>query len=248
MNNKFTNENAILKPLVLKCCNAKLYLDEKCSCNLHTGQSQSHGFLFENEIRKLIFELPVETNDTNIHDIPCHKNKFNANENISIKTTGSSTICCGDILRFYDYDFSKTNTIICIQYQQTEYYKQIKHIFEINYNKECHKYLFGNITKDEMQIFVNNVKSIPVYTPRENILTFFDYKTAKQKLIENKNMHIQINPKVDSKNQRRVQCSITNFETTMQQFITYKSPTDCPNTIRKLKISTGIKSGRRLRK
>ena len=76
-------------------------------------QSQSHGFIWENSI-KTIFNLPSEINNTSKYDIPCEINIFNPNENISIKTTGGTSIDCGDILRFYNYDFDKENTIIVI--------------------------------------------------------------------------------------------------------------------------------------
>ena len=82
------------------------------------SQSQKHGFVIENEIRKKVFHLHPENNNTNIHDIPCTENKYNDNENISIKTTGSNTVCCGDILRFYNYDFNDTNTILVAVYKQ----------------------------------------------------------------------------------------------------------------------------------
>ena len=91
-------------------------------------QSQKHGFTFENEIRTTIFGLSTEPNNTSIHDISYDTNTLNPIENISIKTTGSKTICCGDILRFYKYDFSKQNTIICIYYKQVGEYKQIQNI------------------------------------------------------------------------------------------------------------------------
>jgi len=56
-----------------------------------------HGFTFENSIRSKIFNLPKENNSVYIHDIHHSKNILNMNENVSIKTTGSNTICCGDI-------------------------------------------------------------------------------------------------------------------------------------------------------
>ena len=68
------------------------------------SQSQKHGFTFENSCRKEIFEIDIESNNTDKHDIPKEKNKYNKNENCSIKTTGSDIVCCGDILRFYDYN------------------------------------------------------------------------------------------------------------------------------------------------
>jgi hypothetical protein len=52
-----------------------------------SSTSQSHGFDWENEIRKDIFYLPQEVNNTDKYDVPKEKNILDENENISIKTT-----------------------------------------------------------------------------------------------------------------------------------------------------------------
>lgn len=70
------------------------------------------------------------------------------------------------------------------------------------------------------------------------------YLNEKKKL--SKNSLIQINPKVDSK-QSRVQCSIPNFETTLQNFIRYMSSCEYPNLIRNKEIALSIESLRRKR-
>ena len=49
------------------------------------SQSQAHGFQWENHIRQNCFNLSKENNNTDKHDIPCEKNKYDENENISIK-------------------------------------------------------------------------------------------------------------------------------------------------------------------
>ena len=72
-----------------------------------SNQSQNHGFTFENQIRLNIFNLDSESNNTDKYDISSANNIYNSNENISIKTTGNGTICAGDILRFFTYDFTK---------------------------------------------------------------------------------------------------------------------------------------------
>ena len=96
---------------------------------LSVGQSQKHGFDFENEIRTKVFDLKPETNNTDIHDIPHEQNKFDKNENISIKTTKNSKgVECGDILRFFDYDFNFKNTIIVGKWKQLNQYT--KKIYE----------------------------------------------------------------------------------------------------------------------
>jgi hypothetical protein len=209
-------------------------------------QSQHHGFKFENVIRKNVFKLDNQCNDTNIHDIPFDKNTLDHNENVSIKTTGSTTICCSDILRFYDYDFTKKITIICIQYKQDKNCKIIKHIYEINYNKECHAHLFGNLPKEVIKTYVDNVKSIPTKTKGAEAKKIFSYLEEKKKIKQAYNHHIQINPKVDS-SQSRVQCSITNFEKTLEKFITYKSASDAPNLIRGNIIPLSMESSKRVR-
>ena len=87
------------------------------------SQSQSAGFKFENEVKEKVFGLNPETNNTDIHDIDHTRNIFDPNENISIKSTKSNTICCSDIMRFFSYDFEKKNTIIVIKYKQEGIHK-----------------------------------------------------------------------------------------------------------------------------
>jgi len=201
--------------------------------------SQSHGFIWENEIRKKVFLLPTETNNTDKYDIPCEQNSFNQNENCSIKTTGSETIYCGDILSFYNYDFSKTNTIICLKYIQSDSNKILQEIYEINYNKEMRDILFGNISYDKLKEYVDSVKSIPYGVNTDK--TYLKTKDDLQKIY---NMTIHIAPKVDSKNQRRVQCSISNFTKILESFIKYRTTEPI---IRGKEISKSIVSEKRKR-
>ncbi len=208
------------------------------------NQSQKHGFLFENNIRERVFDLPTETNNTDTHDIPKDKNKYNNNENVSIKTTKSTTICCSDILRFYNYDFNEKNTIVVVKYEQTDTHKTVKRIYEIDYNRECHKLLFGDLPKEAIEEYVINVKSIPKKTKGKEAKEIFSYLVEKKKIKKMYPHIITINPKVDG-SQSRVQCSITNFEETLKDFITYKSAPDTPNLLRGQEINTSFESCRR---
>ena len=209
------------------------------------NQSQQHGFKWEDEIRENVFDLPKESNNTDKYDIPKHKNNFDNTENISIKTTGSNTIYTSDILRFYNYDFNDKNTLIIIQYNQLEQYKSIKHIYEINYNRECHEKLFGNLPMEEVKEYVNNVKSIPKEIGGNEALQIFDYKEEKKKFEKYDNI-IVINPKVDH-SQSRVQCSIPNFEKNLKEFIINKSSSEYPNILRDKEIIRTIRSSKRER-
>lgn len=212
-----------------------------------TNQSQKHGFIWENEIKKYVFDLPEDNNNTDIHDIPAEKNKFNKNENISIKTTKSLTICCGDIKRFFSYDFTKKNTIIVIHYKQKGIVKTIKNIYEINYTKECHKLLFGSLSYNEIEQYITNVKNIPKNISRIDAKNNFNYIVEKKDLTQKHKCNILINPKVDSKTQRRVQCSIKNFNVLLKEFITYKSSSEKPNILREKEIKNNINSPPRKR-
>jgi len=211
-----------------------------------SSQSQKHGFSWENDIRSRVFDLPEEKNNTDKYDIHKNKNKYNKNENCSIKTTGSKTICCSDILRFYNYDFREKNTIIVVSYEQTNTHKIVKNIYEINYNADCHKLLFGDLPKEVIKDYVTKVKSIPTETKGKEAKKIFDYLTEKKNIKKEYAHIIQINPKVDSK-QSRVQCSIPNFEKTLKDFIIYKSSSDTPNLLRGYEICSNFESSKRVR-
>jgi hypothetical protein len=208
-------------------------------------QSQNHGFMFENSIKKNVFELPEEDNNTEIHDIPCHLNIFNNNENISIKSTCNNIIYCGDLKRFHGYDFEKTNTLVVVKYEQSVGKKTVNKILEINYNKECHNELFGSSTLEVLNEYVESVKSIPFGIVEDSIK--MKYKNDKKQIQDTYNCKIQLNPKVDSNSQRRVQCSIVNFEETLDKYITYKSTEKNPNILRGKYIPLSITSSKRER-
>lgn len=209
-------------------------------------QSQNHGFIFENIVRQNIFDLPAEKNNIDKHDIPKEKNKYNKNENCSIKTTCSNTICCGDINRFYNYNFLEKNTIIVIKFKQVGLEKIVEKIYEIDYNVECHKLLFGNLSKKVIENYVKNVKTIPKNVKGHEAKKNFNYILEKDKLKKKYTNILQINPKVDSK-QSRVQCSIPNFEINLKDFIKYKSTNKRPNFIRGKKILGRIENNKRKR-
>lgn len=207
-----------------------------------TTQSQSHGFMFENEIRTKVFNLDEEANNTCVHDIPCNQNTLNSNENISIKSTKSTTIECGDILRFFKYAFTEKNTIMVVHYKQAGIMKTIKNVYEIDYNKELHSFLFGTITEQDIQDYVTKIKSIPAgKCTKEFRKEYLDLKTEIEKKF---NMNISIRPKVDSKNQRRVQCAITKFDEKIKDYITYSNTEPI---LRNVEITKSFKSEKRQR-
>jgi hypothetical protein len=210
-------------------------------------QSQESGFKFENLIKSYIFNLPEDKNNTDLHDIPKEKNIFDKNENISIKSTLSNTIYCGDIINFYNYNFNEKNTIILIKYFQINKRKQIEKIYEIDYNKNMFELLFGNLPKQEIEKYIENIKKIPKNINNDDAKKYFNYINEKDKLTNKYNQIIKINPKIDSKLQRRVQCSILNFCDLLKEFIIYESSKEKPNIIRDKEIPLYIESEKRKR-
>lgn len=209
------------------------------------NQSQKHGFLFECMITTIVFCLDYEENRTDKYDIPCEKNKFDSNENVSIKTFKNNNLDCADILRFFNYDFDKKNTIILIKYKQCGNKKIIEKIIEVDYNKKMHEKLFGDITQKKLEKYINYIKSIPRGKVPSDISN--EYKKEKIRLQLEYNMYINISPKVDSKNQRRVQCSIPkifDFLEKNREFIISES-NDC--VIRGKEIPREIVSNPRVR-
>jgi len=207
------------------------------------NQSQRHGFVFENRIRK-VFRVFAEGNNTDIHDIPKIKNALNPNENVSIKLTGRNDISCGDIMRFYDYNFSDENTIIVGQYKQTTN-KNITRIIELSYDQKMHDILFGTVTRETLIEYVELVKSIPrgyVTTKRRHEII-----QRKKDIEKDHGMFIQISPKIDNNNQRRVQCRIKNIDELIKIIPTALKSESTDGFVRGVKIDLEIISAPRIR-
>lgn len=175
-----------------------------------TTESQGHGKSWEIEIlNKLgITEEILKTyKHTDIYD--GKKEHLSYNKNISIKTTISMSLDCGDIIRFLtctDLD------IIVIHYEQKmKKIKKAKNTYLINHDKLINK-LKEDIPKiynitfeiwiDKIEEYVKRVKSI-----KHGTCTNKWYKKEKELLCKDI-PYFNIAPKVDSKSQRRVQCSI----------------------------------------
>lgn len=201
-------------------------------------ESQSHGFIWENEILTKVYRVNTKNlKYTRPHDLPKQLNKFDK-VNVSIKTTGSPTLCMACPIRFYNSLLElKGNEylhMIIITYRQTSpEIKRIKSIYEVKFNKTHLSQLFGSLTLDDLIEYRNFIKC---NTPVVNST----YKDVQQKLNE-KSGFIRINPKIGKKS-RRIQCSISQFEKKCQF---EKIHSD--GFFRGVPITTELKSPRRKR-
>ena len=92
---------------------------------ISTNESQGHGKSFEIEIMQNVFGITVDKIKTIKHTSKYDLDKkYNSltNRNVSIKTSGSNTIYCGDILRFLN---SNELDIIVLFYKQYDGYKEV---------------------------------------------------------------------------------------------------------------------------
>jgi hypothetical protein len=200
-------------------------------------RSQEFGFVIENILRTKVFDLPEKLNDTKQYDIPAEENKFDSTENISIKTSGSNTICLGDCLRI----FNSETTLILIMYKQLDSKRKITEIIEVTLNQDFKRILFGSITELELKTLVSYIKAIPAGKASSETK-----KTYKKMASQLKGL-IRINPKVDSKKQRRLQCSIPKIQKLLEQypqFIRSRSQ----DTLRGIKIDDTYTCPKRIRK
>jgi hypothetical protein len=171
--------------------------------------SQQHGFDFQKIIENQVFGLTnLEQSYTAIHDIPKERNNLNPNENVSIKVTGTNSIGMGDPLRIYDYPSTEKHTALVIYYQQIGDRKVVKRTTEFSLDDKTS--LFGDIKREEIENLVHQIKSVPVGIPIGEL-------NSHRKRINNitkeisKRSAIKFNSKIDSKNQRRLQCTITSI-------------------------------------
>ena len=140
-----------------------------------------------------------------------------SDRDISIKTAKSKKVDCGDILRRraeteYDIIIGLWNQVGDKKIFHTEYTFHIK--------PEHETLLWGKMSYEKLREFNDYIKSIP-----EGRTAQQDTKVERQVLktiTEDTNAQMRIHPKVDSKKQRRVQCSF-NIDKLIKSGVEYEA-------------------------
>ena len=121
----------------------------------------------------------------------------------AIKTTGNNTICCSDIQRMYGHgDY----TLIVGVYNQVDNKKVFHTEYQFFIKKEDHDKLWGNTSVEKLNEYVNKVKSVK--HGKESQEKYQKVAESWKLEVTDDNALFVINPKIDSKKQRRVQCSL----------------------------------------
>jgi tetratricopeptide (TPR) repeat protein len=187
---------------------------------------QKHGFIIEKFFIENIYKCKEKINYTSIYDLPGCFNYIDNGVNVSIKTTNNmNTVCLGDVCRFYK-SINNDNPIhmIVIYYEQLKTIKKIKSIYQIDLTNSL-ELLFNNLTYKELENYDRIIKNIPKNIKLSSDQKNFYYKNKQQELNMLSDL-IYLNPKVDSKSQRRLQCSFNKFSLFLKKYpekIIYKT-------------------------
>ncbi len=175
------------------------------------NEVQSHGFRWEQEVLKNIYNITSKIKYTNEMDLP---GELNNGVNLSIKTTGSyNTVCMADCLRFFDSLQNEKLHLMVILYKQELDKKVIERVVQLDLTNSI-KLLFEDVSRKELEELVKKVKEVPsnrkptdkehkeMYKIRDNLQARLKY--------------IKLNIKCNS-TQSRVQCSFNKFKKFLEE-------------------------------
>lgn len=187
---------------------------------MYKNEVQQHGFIWEKELCIKIYNASEEEYNsipyTSKIDLPCIYNRLD-NANLLIKTSCSvNIVCMSDCLTLYKHVSSKNKYHLCvIIYRQDKNIKKIQNIIEVNLSESIIE-LFGTLTYDELYEYSNMIKSFPKNTKQTKEEK--DKMNNIEKLLQNKSGAIKLNRKIDSKTQRRLQCSFNKFQLFLNKY------------------------------
>ena len=189
---------------------------------------QSHGFVFEERICGAKTGLLKKDigKYTDTHDIP--KGQYGSNivtTNVSCKTTKSNSVGCGDISRFFDSSNEDDLEMVIGVYRQTKAMKTFHTTYVFKIGRNDREKLWGGISRDIIKSFDTYVKSIP--PGKEGQQSNKKEWKARRKTIYDQHGKglVSIDAKIDSKTQRRVQCSV-KIKDLISSGIEYEKYTD----------------------
>ncbi len=165
------------------------------------SNNQLHGKKFEEYIIQALYSnCPIQPN-TAIFDVP---KEYADGYNVSIKTTKNNKVGLSDARRFWQLN---DNVIFIVgAYKQQGIFKEFYEVYEFQYDAQGLNNLRGNLSFDVINDFHDSICKIKSGNHGEG------RKFAKIRKKELKSQYqscIILNPKIDSGNQRRLQCSVS---------------------------------------
>ena len=171
---------------------------------------QSHGVVFEDSVIKAITGLSKAEYQTRLSyayfaSMDVVKG-VESDVNYSIKVSKGRDIGCANILRFMDHCRDTEFTMVVGVWQQiSPTVKRYTCIYEFDITPAHYNLLWANVNKDVLEPFVDYVKSVP-YGPEGQQAHKKLWKQRRRDIYEAHGQGLcQIDAKIDSKRQRRVQ-------------------------------------------
>ena len=172
-----------------------------CAVPVSAAEVQSHGYQWEKWLRDTFFD-GYEGGYTDEWDVSKAANKKYGDVPVSIKFTKYGTsVDLGDALRQFSID-EKFMIIIGYWKQEGDRKRVVNIVAPILTAEQWHK-MFEPIAKEDLQKLDSTVKNRDL-TPREAALEASKIKRAEPFT----KAPMTMNPKIDSKGQRRLQCSL----------------------------------------
>ncbi len=163
---------------------------------------QNHGVVFEQWIRDTFFDGYAPESYTQKWDIPASANKRFGGIPVNPKATKvKGAVDMGDALR--QFDIQEPFWLIIGYWQQEGENKRFVNIVAQRVEPADWRKLWGNITRADLERLDAAIKNTPDY--REARALAQQIKREPQF----KTSIITLNPKIDSKSQRRLQCSLS---------------------------------------
>lgn len=173
--------------------------------------NQLHGKTFEGEVIRKCFGVPEEQlesfKSTAVFDIPfgvvtC---QHPTGEPVSIKTAAvkAATVCLSDARRVWSWD--RPLILVVGLYAQVGGAKVFHTVYEFHFclNEKERLMLYGTLSFDEVSLFHETLKTFGV----GNHAAASVWAKKQKKLLGPRCGAIKLNAKIDSKTQRRLQCS-----------------------------------------
>jgi len=159
---------------------------------------QNHGFVFENWVKSILGVKELAYNYTQKWDIQ-------GETPISVKCMGiTNALEFGSTVRIWE--INKTFTLVVGRWEQVGFKKIIRSIDEIDITPEILKKMRGNISLEEITNFDKKIKTFPAgkVGQKQGIEFARMWKAERKDRIG----LLTITHKIDSKNQRRIQCNL----------------------------------------
>lgn len=171
--------------------------------SLTAAEVQHHGLVFEKWVRDTFFEGYEPPGYTQKWDIPAEINTLHGGYPVNPKAIKyKSPVGLGDALRQFDID--ETFILVIGYWQQEEDVKRFVNIVAPVITPELQRSLWGDVTRADLERLDALIKDTSIH-----------YKEVRKQAQAMKRTHpfntsiITLNPKIDSRGQRRLQCSLS---------------------------------------